>query len=109
MTTGIVGLPVVPNARQVLMAVYKRTLEELAKIPETATYRKGTENITKHRLDIVEKNENSATIEKIIGVGQIEEVLEMAEREMALVETMKKYKPWESLVEEPLQEQWKWP
>lgn len=57
-TTGIVGLPVNPNARQDLISIYQRTLREIQVLPtEAAAYKDAVERITKYRLSVVEKNE----------------------------------------------------
>ncbi|RWR81483.1 ETC complex I subunit [Cinnamomum micranthum f. kanehirae] len=49
-TTGIVGLDVVPNAREVLISLYTKTLNEIKAVPEDEGYRKAVESFTKHRL-----------------------------------------------------------
>lgn len=58
LSTGIVGLDVVPNAREVLMALYARTLEEIKIIPEGVPYREQVEKFTKYRLKVVQDNED---------------------------------------------------
>ena len=49
-TTGIVGLPVVPNARQELQAQYQAVLDALAAIPEDAEYRRSVEKTVRWKL-----------------------------------------------------------
>lgn len=51
-STGIVGLEVVPNAREVLISLYQQTLKAVAPIPESAQYRKTVEALTQHRLKV---------------------------------------------------------
>ncbi|KAJ1896485.1 hypothetical protein LPJ66_003962 [Kickxella alabastrina] len=97
-TTGIVGLPVNPNARPQLLGLYKKTLEEVkAKIPESAVYRQSVEAITTQRLKIVEQNEDTEKIEELINCGQIEELIDQAEDEIKLVSRMAEWKAWEPL------------
>ncbi|KAJ1888615.1 hypothetical protein LPJ66_008484 [Kickxella alabastrina] len=97
-TTGIVGLPVNPNARPQLLGLYKKTLEEVkAKIPESAVYRQSVEAITTQRLKIVEQNEDTEKIEELINCGQIEELIDQAEDEIKLVSRMAEWKAWEAL------------
>ncbi|KAJ1931978.1 hypothetical protein GGF37_007212, partial [Kickxella alabastrina] len=97
-TTGIVGLPVNPNARPQLLGLYKKTLEEVkAKIPEAAIYRQSVEAITTQRLKIVEQNEDTVKIEELINCGQIEELIDQAEDEIKLVSRMAEWKAWEPL------------
>ena len=57
-STGIVGLDVVPNAREVLSNLYLRTLHEVTIMPETVFYRQSVEKFTKFRLDVITKNED---------------------------------------------------
>jgi len=51
-STGIVGLDVVPNAREVLISLYQQTLQAVQPIPESAVYRKSVEALTQHRLKV---------------------------------------------------------
>jgi hypothetical protein len=51
-TTGIVGLDVVPNAREALITLYQQTLKAVEPIPESAQYRKSVEALTHHRLKV---------------------------------------------------------
>ncbi|KAG0720000.1 NADH dehydrogenase [ubiquinone] 1 alpha subcomplex subunit 5 [Chionoecetes opilio] len=48
-------------------------------------------------------------LEKAINGGQLEEVVQQAENELSLARKMLDWKPWEPLVQEPPQGQWKWP
>lgn len=80
-STGIVGLPVDPRARETLVDLYMRTLQELKvrvprpqlasgasplargvarvqQIPEDAFYRKSVESFTNFRLKTVQENED---------------------------------------------------
>ncbi|XP_065834841.1 NADH dehydrogenase [ubiquinone] 1 alpha subcomplex subunit 5-like [Oscarella lobularis] len=107
--TGLVGLAVVPNAREALISIYQRTLQALSTIPKEAAYRKNVEEITNDRLKVVEKESNVETIESKIGAGQVEELLKQAEGELNLVSKMKEWKPWEPIVSEAPANQWTWP
>ncbi|KAG8167721.1 hypothetical protein KVR01_003410 [Diaporthe batatas] len=53
-------------------------------------------------IDQVEELENK------IGAGLIEEVIQVAEGELKLIDTMVQSKPWESLEEKPKEGQWKY-
>ncbi|KAI9917920.1 hypothetical protein PsorP6_013022 [Peronosclerospora sorghi] len=58
-STGLVGLKVNPSARQDLIKIYRRTLEEVKILPpEAKNYRNAVEKITKFRLNVVETNED---------------------------------------------------
>ncbi|RLN95382.1 hypothetical protein BBJ28_00014048 [Nothophytophthora sp. Chile5] len=109
-TTGVVGLPVNPNARQDLIKLYRKTLQEvkvrLARaqpagmrratvalmwmlwlivqvLPvEAANYRGAVEQITNFRLKVVETNED---VRYCINCGQLEELIEQAEDELSVI------------------------
>ena len=94
-TTGIVGLQVVPNAREVLISLYNKTLKEVQVIPENVGYRKHVEAFTKHRLQVCLEEEDWEAIEKRISCGQVEELIEDAESELKVIPKMAEWKPWE--------------
>ncbi len=54
-TTGIVGLDVVPNAREVLIGLYTKTLKEIQAVPEDEGYRKAVESFTTQRLKVCQE------------------------------------------------------
>ena len=49
------------------------------------------------------------TIEEQIGCGQVEELVDHAERELKLVGKMEEWQPWKPLVSDPPPGQWEWP
>lgn len=53
--TGLTGLTTHPTPRPALIYTYQQTLKKLQQIPKESVYRKSVENLTKHRLAIVEK------------------------------------------------------
>nr|CAD1828583.1 unnamed protein product [Ananas comosus var. bracteatus] len=93
-TTGIVGLEVVPNAREVLISLYTKTLKEIQAVPEDEGYRKAVESFTRHRLRICQEEEDWEQIEKRVGCGQVEELIEEAEDELKLIAKMIEWDPW---------------
>ncbi|KAJ6807714.1 putative NADH dehydrogenase [ubiquinone] 1 alpha subcomplex subunit 5, mitochondrial [Iris pallida] len=93
-TTGIVGLDVVPNAREVLISLYTRTLGEIKAVPEDEGYRKAVESFTGHRLKVCREEEDWEAIEKRIGCGQVEELIEEAQDELKLIAKMIEWDPW---------------
>ncbi|RVW41920.1 putative NADH dehydrogenase [ubiquinone] 1 alpha subcomplex subunit 5, mitochondrial [Vitis vinifera] len=84
-TTGIVGLDVVPNAREVLISLYTKTLNEIQTVPEDEGYRKAVESFTSHRLKVCQEEEDWEQIEKRLGCGQVEELIEEAQDELKLL------------------------
>ncbi|KAK3282947.1 hypothetical protein CYMTET_9339 [Cymbomonas tetramitiformis] len=94
-STYIVGLEVVPNAREVLIGLYSKTLSELkATIPETAGYHQSVKDFTEHRLNICQAETKVPDIEAKIGHGQAEELIRSAENELELMKKMAVWKPW---------------
>jgi len=94
-STGIVGLDVVPNAREVLISLYQQTLQAVKPIPESAQYRKSVEALTQHRLKVCQEEEDWENIEKKIQCGQVEELIVQAKDELQLIPKMAEWKPWE--------------
>jgi len=95
-TTGLVGLPVVPNAREVLVSLYNKTIRQ-AKAYDDVNYNQHIIKLSQHRLDVVEANEDIRTIEKHINSGQVEELIEQAEDELQLLITMNEdFRVWET-------------
>ncbi|MBA0685299.1 hypothetical protein Goari_012968 [Gossypium aridum] len=87
-TTGIVGLDVVPNAREVLIGLYNKTLKEIQAVPEDEGYRKAVESFTRHRLKVCQEEEDWEMIEKRLVCGQVEELIEEARDELTLIGKM---------------------
>lgn len=53
--TGLTGLQTHPSPRPTLIYLYTTTLEKLKAFPESSAYRKSTEALTRHRLQIIEE------------------------------------------------------
>ncbi|CAI5716791.1 unnamed protein product [Hyaloperonospora brassicae] len=99
-STGLVGLSVNPNARQDLVKLYRRTLDELKILPpEAKNYRNAVEQITNFRLNVVETNDDENVIERTINCGQLEELIEQAEDELSVIPVYIEHKLWESPIE----------
>lgn len=108
-TTGLTGLAVAKNPQHTLGVLYSKILRTLQKMPESAAYRKYTEEIINERTQILKSTEDIGAIEKQIGCGQIEEVIVQAENELILSRKMLNWKPWEPLVKQAPPNQWTWP
>lgn len=107
--TGLAGLPSIKEPHRELFKHYGRLLRALGRLPQDCKYRTATEQIINERKSIVESTPNYEEVEKKIGAGLCEELIEQAKHELHLVETMSKYKPWEPLEEKPPKDQWRWP
>ncbi|KAM1052432.1 hypothetical protein ACFX13_000019 [Malus domestica] len=92
--TGIVGLDVVPNAREVLIELYSKTLKEVQAVPKDEGYRKAVESFTHHRLNVCREEEDWDAIEKKLGCDQVEELIEEARDELTLIGKMIEWDPW---------------
>lgn len=64
-------------------------------IPEGVPYRTEVEKLTNFRLAAVEKHTNVYDIERDIGCGQVEELIEEAKGELILIPEYASWKPWE--------------
>jgi len=95
-STEITGLSVVPNGREVLMALFQQHLEALKTLPEDAPYRQIMEKSTRDRLKVCEENEKISEIERIIDTAQIEELIEMAQDEINMIPVLRETRPWEA-------------
>lgn len=100
-TTGIVGLDVVPNAKEVLTRLYEKTLSDIKIIPEGVAYREQVEKFTKHRLSVVQKHDDIWEIEKELALGQVEELIEEAKGELVLIPEYASWKYWEQPTASP--------
>lgn len=94
-TTGIVGLPYDPKARETLTAnliKIKELMTEL--VPETAYYRQKTVKDVDDKLQLLKEYENDEALEEVLGF-QLEQVISMTEDEIKLIPFMAEQKPWD--------------
>lgn len=105
----LTGLKIVPNPHAILETVYHKMLKGLNKLPEDYVYRQCTEKIVLERLDIIKKCPDREEATAKLGVKYMEELISQARTELGLIKRMAKWKPWENLVEEAPEDQWKWP
>ena len=84
-STGIVGLPVDPNARQTLTQNLLKVKELMVQhIPETAYYRTLVVEDIDEKLKTLKENESDEAVEEIFGF-QLEQVISMTEDEIKLI------------------------
>ena len=76
--------------RRKLKELYIQTLEFLKDIPEDAGYRIVVEEMTRFRLKVVENLTDHSEIEKKIGYGQMEDLIDAAKQEITLIGIMKR-------------------
>ena len=87
-STGIVGMEVRPDAPEILLSLYSKTLAELESLPAEAGYRSAVEALTKGRMAAVEGAKSIEEIETAIGGGQVEQLIKQAEEELSLIPTL---------------------
>ena len=86
-STGIVGMEVRPDAPEILLSLYSKTLAELESLPAEAGYRSAVEALTKGRMAAVEGAKSIEEIETAIGGGQVEQLIQQAEHDQLLADT----------------------
>ena len=84
-STGIVGLAVEPEAKPVLLDLYAKTLTLLEEVPAESEYRKVVEGYTKARVAALKASDDLMAIEKAIGGGQLEQLIQQAQDELTLI------------------------
>jgi len=77
--TRIAGVEVVPNAREILLALYEKTQTKCDEYGLDTYYNEFVKQQTGFRKQIVEANEDHYKIEDLIACGQIEELIEQAQ------------------------------
>jgi len=93
--TGLTGLQVEPNWKEILIELYEKILQDIRQMPENAFYRQMTEKQTQYQLDIVRKEDDYEKVEDSCGGYQVEELIEQAKSELSLIPSLLKWKPWD--------------
>lgn len=86
-TTGIVGLPVVEDARDSLEEHYGKVLEAVQVIPESAEFRSLIEKTVNHRLGLLKSELVDEELEQELG-RQLEEEIKLMQDELKLIPKM---------------------
>ncbi len=94
-STGLVGLPVLPDARVQCVRALERLRGALAKVPPEAAYRLALEKMMAERLQLL--NDEAMSDEQVEEAmeTQLEELVDEVEDELALIPLMVEGKPWE--------------
>jgi NADH dehydrogenase (ubiquinone) 1 alpha subcomplex subunit 5 len=71
----------------------------LANLPSESVYKTSTETLIKNRLQMLQESSSISQFEEKVGAGIVEELIEDAQGELALVDKMAQAKPWEPLEE----------
>jgi hypothetical protein len=95
-STYLKGLPVDPEAETKLPMMLKQLLSQVKdSIPDGVAYRQHVENYCTKFLQVVGDAPTQAEAEEILG-RQYEELILDVTKELALVDTMSEWRPWES-------------
>ncbi|PRW33626.1 putative NADH dehydrogenase [ubiquinone] 1 alpha subcomplex subunit mitochondrial [Chlorella sorokiniana] len=93
-TTGIVGLPLVPDARNVLKEQLQAVLDAIQVIPADAEYRRSVEKTVRWKLAAVESDAPDEQVEELLG-RQLESDIKLCREELTLIPKMAEWKPWD--------------
>ncbi len=86
-STGIVGLPYDPHARETLIRLQKEILEKAkALLPEESEYFKSITATAKHRLKACETITDDLELEGELVYGQLEELADASKEELNLIQ-----------------------
>lgn len=98
-STGLTGLEVQPEAREVLIALYKKIAQELTKLPQTYAYRVDSEVYIQRRLSILLEETDALRAEEELDAGQLETLITEAEDELQhIIPSLLEFKPWDTPV-----------
>lgn len=92
--TSLVGVPVQPRWREMLLKLCDDVLKEIQTIPKGVFYRQVTENNFKFFQSVIQKHDDYEMVESIIDRGQVEQLIIMFEDELELIPVMAENKPW---------------
>merc|ERR1711871_11637 len=98
-STGLVGLNVDPQGRETMETICNDVLLNVQKIPATSQYRVNTEKWFTYIKKVLASTDDVKTIEDEIGLGQIEELIEMGKDELHLIDYYYKEGGWERVKE----------
>ncbi|KAK9153222.1 hypothetical protein Sjap_000702 [Stephania japonica] len=78
---GALNQRAVSNTREVLISLYTNTLHQIKSIPEHEAHRDTVETFTTHRLKVCEEEHDCDAIERRLGCGRVEKLIEDARLE----------------------------
>ncbi|KAG8469251.1 hypothetical protein KFE25_007769 [Diacronema lutheri] len=93
--TKLVGLDVVPDALPVLTALCNEQLAAIAVLPPAVPYRKDIEKFSTFLLGAIGESASVAEFEAKVGLGEVEEVIDMVRTELTLIPKYAAWRAWE--------------
>jgi hypothetical protein len=93
--TKLVGLAPVADALPVLSALCKEQLVAVQVLPADIPYRKDVEKFSHFVLGSIGASKSVAEFESKVGLGEVEEVIEMVKSELTLIPKYAEWRAWE--------------
>eukprot|EP00349_Pseudokeronopsis_sp_Brazil_P001051 CAMPEP_0202965028 /NCGR_PEP_ID=MMETSP1396-20130829/9144_1 /ASSEMBLY_ACC=CAM_ASM_000872 /TAXON_ID= /ORGANISM="Pseudokeronopsis sp., Strain Brazil" /LENGTH=156 /DNA_ID=CAMNT_0049687615 /DNA_START=175 /DNA_END=645 /DNA_ORIENTATION=- len=100
LSTGLAFMDVEPFPRMKLMKLYHLTLQEIQDLPDNYGYKFLSQELTRFRMKVVDETKSIRAIEEKIAHGIVEELIVQAHNELKLIRLMKRWKPWEGVLNE---------
>mmetsp|Transcript_2434 Transcript_2434/g.3238 ORF Transcript_2434/g.3238 Transcript_2434/m.3238 type:complete len:174 (-) Transcript_2434:807-1328(-) len=95
-STGLVGLKVDHDALSKIVTKYTALLEKAQEMPPTAQYRINIEKLARYRINAATQfPDDPEMVEELCNCGQVEELVQQADEEMAVMEMYLRNKWWE--------------
>jgi len=93
--TNLVGLDVVPDALPVLSDLCRQQLSAVQVLPPQIPYRQDIEKFSSFLLNSIEQSKSVGEFEQKVGLGEIEEVIDMVKSELKLIPKYAEWRAWE--------------
>jgi len=105
-TTGIVGFPVQPRWREMIMKLCDDgcALLDQHNIPKGVFFRTQTENNLKYFYQVAKQTDDYQVVEDTLNRGQVEEIIVQLEDQIDLIPKMAEWKAWEVDAEDVMYE-----
>eukprot|EP00306_Pavlova_sp_CCMP459_P024566 CAMPEP_0185550548 /NCGR_PEP_ID=MMETSP1381-20130426/21852_1 /TAXON_ID=298111 /ORGANISM="Pavlova sp., Strain CCMP459" /LENGTH=367 /DNA_ID=CAMNT_0028163343 /DNA_START=19 /DNA_END=1124 /DNA_ORIENTATION=- len=94
--TRLVGLDAVPDALPVLNELCKQQLEAVQVLPAGIPYRQDVEKFSNFLMATAKASKSVDEFEAKVGLGEVEEVIDMVRSEMALIPKYAEWRAWET-------------
>ncbi|KAG2383626.1 hypothetical protein C9374_004297 [Naegleria lovaniensis] len=96
-TTGLVGFPVQPRWREMILKLCDDGLKLLEQhnIPKGTFFRTSNENNFKYFQQVVKSTDDYEVVEDTLNRGQVEEIIVLLEDQLDLIPKMAEWRAWE--------------
>jgi len=107
LTTGLTGLPVVPNSREVLISLYTKIgqdCEAYTSVHGDNHFHADLKKFANYYLKVCLESKTSEEIEVALDIAHAELLIESAEQQLDIMKVAEVHKPWEDPPAEVLAE-----